>query len=130
MAEDTGSGLRSGRNGVTVSLGLTSYKEYLGTNRLPPQAYAALAAEGEASHGNAGNPPEVMDLYSQQRGSFGCACRESTADQILDLRLLGDREFAVARRPFADGKQHPEPFVRDACERWLTRLQCPDYRDC
>ena len=85
--------------GVTVSLGLTSYKEYLGTNRLPPQAYAALAAEGEASHGNAGA------FFSN---ALGCEALLLTSDGLVTL-LRRSAHVATHVGLYNGPSGHPEP---------------------
>lgn len=90
-----------GEDGATVAvdLGLTSYKEYLGTNRLPAEQRAMLEKEGKAVH--------------QEGGAFlsnalGCEALLLTSDGFV---VLLQRSSAVATHSglYNGPSGHPEP---------------------
>lgn len=82
-----------------VELGLTGYKEYLGTNRLDAETRAQLLADGQRDHGN---PAAHLS------NALGCEAVLLTSDeQAVFLRRSG----AVATHGglFNGPSGHPEP---------------------
>ena len=91
---DEGDGAR-----LVLRLGMTGYKEYLGTNQAPREQRLRLAADGERLHGDAG---------AFLSNALGCETVLVTADgQIALLR----RSSAVATHGglFNGPSGHPEP---------------------
>mmetsp|Transcript_75193 Transcript_75193/g.243394 ORF Transcript_75193/g.243394 Transcript_75193/m.243394 type:complete len:273 (-) Transcript_75193:304-1122(-) len=84
---------------VELRLGLTSYKEYMGTNRLEDAQFLQLRRDGEESHG---------DACAHLSNALGCEA----------LLLTSDRQVVLLRRSAAVGTHgglyngpsgHPEP---------------------
>mmetsp|Transcript_82866 Transcript_82866/g.238105 ORF Transcript_82866/g.238105 Transcript_82866/m.238105 type:complete len:298 (-) Transcript_82866:272-1165(-) len=84
---------------VEFRFGLTSYKEYLGTNRLEDAQFLQLRRDGEESHG---------DACAHLSNALGCEA----------LLLTSDRQVVLLRRSAAVGTHgglyngpsgHPEP---------------------
>jgi len=84
---------------VVLELGLTGYREYLGTNRLPTEALRQLEADGQADHANP---------RAHLSDALGCETVLLTADdQVVLLR----RSSSVATHGgLHNGPSgHPEP---------------------
>lgn len=84
---------------VELDLGLTSYKEYLGTNRLEPPLRLQLEKDGESTHG---------DRNAYLSNALGCETVLVTSDgQAVLLRRSG----AVATHSglYNGPSGHPEP---------------------
>ena len=84
---------------VVLELGLTGYREYLGTNRLPTEALRQLEADGRAEH---------ADPRAHLSDALGCETILLTADdQVVLLR----RSSSVATHSgLHNGPSgHPEP---------------------
>ena len=63
---------------VDLQLGLTGYREYLGTNRRPPAEHAALCADGER---------DFRDSGAHLSNALGCEAVLITSDeQVVLLR--------------------------------------------
>ena len=84
---------------VLLELGLTGYREYLGTNRLPAAERGQLEADGRAAHG---------DAAAHMSNALGCETMLLTADgQVVLLR----RSTSVATHNglYNGPSGHPEP---------------------
>ena len=88
-----------GDGSVLLELGLTGYREYLGTNRLPAAERDRLEADGRAAHG---------DAAAHMSNALGCETMLLTADgQVVLLR----RSTSVATHTglYNGPSGHPEP---------------------
>jgi hypothetical protein len=88
-----------GAAGPTLHLGLTGYREYLGTNRLDAPLLARLIRDGEAHHG---------DAAAHLSNALGCEAVLITSDNYA---VLLRRSSAVATHGglYNGPSGHPEP---------------------
>lgn len=92
------SGSATGRR-LLLRLGLTDYRQYVGTNLRPPSELAALIAAGKAEHN---------DPRAHLGGALGCETMLLTAD---DCMVPLNRSGAVATHTgqYNGPSGHPEP---------------------
>ena len=84
---------------VTLELGLTGYREYLGTNRLPTEALRQLEADGQAAHANP---------RAHLSDALGCETVLLTADD--QVVLLRRSSIVATHGGLHNGPSgHPEP---------------------
>jgi len=84
---------------VTIRLGLTGYKEYMGTNRLPHKPRNKLAMDGERVHN---------DANTHLSNALGCETVLITSDGQLVL-LRRSSKVATHGGQFNGPSGHPEP---------------------
>ena len=88
------------RDAVLIELGLTSYKEYVGTNQLPEAARQALEADGAREHDG--------DASAHLSNALGCETLLLTSDaQVVMLRR--SRQVSSGEGLYNGPSGHPEP---------------------